>query len=158
MTSKQIDDFKYSGYTDSTMQSRMLAEIAYQLAVWNEREGTAGRIRKLEDQLKRNRQGLCNLLEFRKIDGRYGALTREEIETVIAQIDNALGTANADAGSPKPAPEATAKTNPFAGLSAELRNMMGGFWCQNCCRVLLEVQGGYCFACTELLKKGRQQP
>lgn len=87
MTSEEIKNFINQRPTD--VQSLMVAEIAYQLAVWNEREGTAD-IRKLEDQLKRNRQGLRNLLKFRSCDGRYGALTREEIETIIAQIDNAL--------------------------------------------------------------------
>lgn len=38
--------------------------------------------------------------------GRYGALTREEIEGVIAQIDEALGTANETAGSLTDPPEA----------------------------------------------------
>lgn len=47
--------------------------------------------------LERNRQGLLNLLELRKLAGegygdRYGALTREEIETAIAGIDSALST------------------------------------------------------------------
>jgi hypothetical protein len=67
------------------------------------------RIANLETQLKRNRQGLMNILEFRKLDavtwgqrdgygGRYGALTQEEIEWAIADIDRALGTANARGG------------------------------------------------------------
>jgi hypothetical protein len=36
-----------------------------------------------------------NLIEFRRIAGsdRYGALTREEIEQSIAEIDRALGGA-----------------------------------------------------------------
>lgn len=70
-----------------------------------------------EAQLKRNRQSLVNILEMRKLDsekwgqrdgygGRYGALTREEIEGVIAQIDEALGTANETAGSLTDPPEA----------------------------------------------------
>ena len=56
---------------------------------------------KLRTQLLRNRQGYVNILEMRKLDsekwgqrdgygGRYGALTREEIEAVIADIDAAL--------------------------------------------------------------------
>ncbi len=56
------------------------------------------------DALRRNRQGYMNILEFRKLDsekwgqrdgygGRYGALTREEIETVVAEIDAALSAA-----------------------------------------------------------------
>jgi hypothetical protein len=56
---------------------------------------------KLRAALLRNRQGCLNILEFRKLDserwgqregygGRYGALTREEIEAVIAEIDAAL--------------------------------------------------------------------
>lgn len=46
----------------------------------------------LETELRRHRQGLMNLMEMRKIAGtdRYGALTREEIETSIAEIDEAL--------------------------------------------------------------------
>ena len=55
----------------------------------------------LEAALQRNRQGYKNILELRKLDsakwgqadgygGRYGALTREEIEGVIAEIDAAL--------------------------------------------------------------------
>jgi hypothetical protein len=59
------------------------------------------RIDRLKAALLRNRQGYVNILEMRKLSseqwgqrdgygGRYGALTREEIETVIAQIDEAL--------------------------------------------------------------------
>jgi uncharacterized small protein (DUF1192 family) len=51
--------------------------------------------------LERNRQGLLNILEFRQLDGkawgqrdgyggRYGALTRDEIEVSVAEIDAAL--------------------------------------------------------------------
>jgi hypothetical protein len=71
----------------------------------------------LEAQLKRNRQGLLNILEMRKLDsdkwgqrdgygGRYGALTRQEIEDVIAQMDEALGTANAKPIAQSDPPEA----------------------------------------------------
>lgn len=59
------------------------------------------RIDRLKAALLRNRQGYVNILEMRKLSseqwgqrdgygGRYGALTREEIETVIAKIDEAL--------------------------------------------------------------------
>lgn len=55
---------------------------------------------RLDAQLLRCRQGLRNILEFRKLTsdvwgtrdgygGRYGALTREELESVIAEIDAA---------------------------------------------------------------------
>ncbi len=55
----------------------------------------------LREALLRNRQGYLNILEMRKLSsekwgerdgygGRYGALTREEIEGVIADIDAAL--------------------------------------------------------------------
>jgi len=54
--------------------------------------------------LGRNRQGYLNILEMRKLSseqwgsrdgygGRYGALTREEIEAVIADIEAALSSA-----------------------------------------------------------------
>jgi hypothetical protein len=52
---------------------------------------------RLRDALLRNRQGMRNILEFRKLartyfsnPDRYGALTREEIEGTIAEIDAAL--------------------------------------------------------------------
>jgi hypothetical protein len=72
---------------------------------------------RLEAQLIRNRQGLVNILEMRKLDtriwgdrhgygGRYGALTREEIEGVIADIDKALGTANVNPTAEPMSPEA----------------------------------------------------
>lgn len=59
------------------------------------------RVKRLESALIRNRQGYLNILEMRKLSseqwgerngygGRYGALTREEIEAVIAEIDEAL--------------------------------------------------------------------
>jgi hypothetical protein len=59
------------------------------------------RIDRLKAALLRNRQGYVNILEMRKLSseqwgqrdgygGRYGALTREEIEAVIAEIDEAL--------------------------------------------------------------------
>lgn len=71
------------------------------------------RIANLETQLKRNRQGLMNILEFRQLaavtwgqrdgyGGRYGALTREEIEWAIADIDRALGAANGSDGAQEP--------------------------------------------------------
>lgn len=55
-----------------------------------ERDATMARLRKA---LERNRQGYQNILEFRKIGGgsdRYGALSRGEIKTVIAEIHAAL--------------------------------------------------------------------
>jgi len=48
---------------------------------------------KMRTQLLRNRQGCVNILEMRKLNGcgeRYGALTRQEIEAVIVDIDAAL--------------------------------------------------------------------
>lgn len=56
------------------------------------------RIDRLMAALTRTRQGYLNILEMRKLSGvqfgdlcaRYGALTREEIEAVIAEIDEAL--------------------------------------------------------------------
>lgn len=49
------------------------------------------RMIRLEVVLRRVRLGLCNLLEFRKMtNGRYGNLTKEEIEDEIALIDKAL--------------------------------------------------------------------
>jgi chromosome segregation ATPase len=47
---------------------------------------------RLRGALARQRQGLSNLLEFRRIRGsdRYGALIREEIEQSMAEIDAAL--------------------------------------------------------------------
>lgn len=55
----------------------------------------------LEAALRRVRLGYQNILEFRKLGGelaqrdgfagRYGALTREEIEGVIAEVDAAIG-------------------------------------------------------------------
>lgn len=60
-----------------------------------------------EAQLKRNRQSLVNILEMKS--GASATVTvaaREEIEGVIAQIDEALGTANETAGSLTDPPEA----------------------------------------------------
>ena len=46
---------------------------------------------RMKESLLRVRQGYCNIKELRKISGdRYGALTREEIEGVIQEIDKAL--------------------------------------------------------------------
>lgn len=49
---------------------------------------------RLEKALGRCRQGYQNILEFRRLPhphlGRYGALTREELEQSIAEIDAAL--------------------------------------------------------------------
>lgn len=44
-------------------------------------------------QLRRIRKGYLNIIEFRRLafHDRYGALTREEIEAVIAEIDATLG-------------------------------------------------------------------
>ncbi len=69
----------------------------------------------LRAALSRVRQGYLNILEMRKLSGdqwgqrdgyggRYGALTREEIEGVMADIDAALGKAGGldlDAGQEK---------------------------------------------------------
>lgn len=54
------------------------------------------RVVELEKVLTRLREGMLVLLELRKIPGmnRYGALTREEIEGVVAEIDSVIkGTA-----------------------------------------------------------------
>lgn len=58
------------------------------------------RERRLRETLERNRLGLRNIVEFRRIaidfDGpetRYGALTKAEIEESIAEIDKALSPA-----------------------------------------------------------------
>lgn len=42
--------------------------------------------------LMRVRQGYANILEFRKLanSDRYGALTRDEIKAVLAEVDTAL--------------------------------------------------------------------
>jgi phenylpyruvate tautomerase PptA (4-oxalocrotonate tautomerase family) len=64
-------------------------------------EQQAELVKELVEALLRNRQGYVNILEMRKLSseqrgqrdgygGRYGALTREEIEAVIAEIDEAL--------------------------------------------------------------------
>jgi hypothetical protein len=59
-----------------------------------ERTGTATkeRVTVLEEALRRVRQGYRNILEVRKLSGveRYGALTHEEIDGVIGEIDAAL--------------------------------------------------------------------
>ncbi len=75
----------------------------------------SGRIQKLEqaltvarEALKRHRQGMRNILEFRKISGtgssinsRYGSLTRDEIKECIEEIDAALKQTKIDR-SPQP--------------------------------------------------------
>ncbi|MEN6602121.1 MAG: hypothetical protein ABFD86_06865, partial [Bryobacteraceae bacterium] len=80
-----------------------VAELESQLAEFDQGAGGVlatlasrdGRVAELEAEnaglratLKRNRQGMQNILEFRKIaaNDRYGALTREEVEGVIAEI------------------------------------------------------------------------
>ncbi len=75
--------------------------------------------------LVRNRRGYQNLLEFRKLDsekwgqrdgygGRYGALTRDEIDAVISEIDTAL------LDGPKPVTELAALTAEVETLRADL--------------------------------------
>jgi hypothetical protein len=72
-----------------------LRELADQM------ERQSARLACLTEALRRNREGYVNILEFRKLageqwgqrngfGGRYGALTREEIETEIAEIDKVL--------------------------------------------------------------------
>lgn len=62
------------------------------------------RVDRLKQALIENRKGYVNILEMRKLSseqwgqrdgygGRYGALTREEIEGVIARIDKVLASA-----------------------------------------------------------------
>lgn len=54
-------------------------------------EAAETREKRLREVLERNRQGYRNLLEFRRLSGgRYGALTREELEQTITEIDTAL--------------------------------------------------------------------
>lgn len=43
------------------------------------------------------------------------------------------------------------------GLPADLRHAVGGFYCQNCSRVLLEKQGDICRACRKLLLASAQR-
>jgi hypothetical protein len=51
-------------------------------------QATADRMR---EALERQRQGLLNLLEVRRMqNGRYGNLTREEVEAEIAALDAAF--------------------------------------------------------------------
>lgn len=48
-------------------------------------------VRKLREALERKNQGLRNILEFRRLEnGRYGNLTKHEIECAIAEADVAL--------------------------------------------------------------------
>ena len=65
-----------------------------------------GAVRELVEALCRHRQGMSNILEFRKLDsekwgqrdgygGRCGALTRQEIDDSIGNIDKALASARA---------------------------------------------------------------
>lgn len=64
----------------------------------------AWRIERLTDALRSNREGYLNILEVRKLaSGRYGALTREEVEQVIAEIDGAL-VAQPESGVTTPEP------------------------------------------------------
>lgn len=72
------------------------------LGHWRQKsDQDAGEIARYRAALERLRQGYRNILEFRKLSsaqwgdrdgygGRYGALTREEIEGVIAEIETAL--------------------------------------------------------------------
>lgn len=64
-------------------------------------QNVISRISTLTEALVRNRQGYLNILEMRQLSGeqwgqrdgyggRYGALTREEIESVITGVDEAL--------------------------------------------------------------------
>lgn len=55
------------------------------------------------EALKRRKQGMQNILEFRKIAGseRYGLLTRDEIEACIEEINMALEQTETDR-KPKP--------------------------------------------------------
>jgi len=62
------------------------------------RQPECERCKRLEAQLIRNSQGLLNILELRKLsrqvwggpDVRYGALTRDEIESAISENQEAL--------------------------------------------------------------------
>lgn len=53
--------------------------------------------KRLYEALERQRQGLANLLEFRRLEnGRFGNLTREEIEESMHGIDFALALARGE--------------------------------------------------------------
>lgn len=56
------------------------------------------------EALIRRRQGMQNILEFRKIAGseRYGSLTRDEIEACIEEINMALEQTETDTTTSKP--------------------------------------------------------
>jgi hypothetical protein len=38
----------------------------------------------------------------------------------------------------------------------KLKNLVGGFYCQNCSRVLVDQQGTFCQACKQLVKQKRE--
>jgi hypothetical protein len=82
-----------------------LEELHEQLIAERQRADAAeAREKGLREALLRHRGGLQNILEFRKItlwgfnnaggEVRYGALTREEVEASVAEIDAVLGGAN----------------------------------------------------------------
>jgi predicted RNase H-like nuclease (RuvC/YqgF family) len=116
MTAEQIEDLRIEVHAAvlalSNSHEKLRFELARVAAELEEEKNAnlplySDRIRNLEDkiaamtaerdalraQLERNRQGYLNILEFRKIAGsgaRYGALSRDELEEVIRQIDAAL--------------------------------------------------------------------
>lgn len=72
-------------------------------------------------------------------DLEYICNSLERLVTAADSIATALGfTALAEARSPAHA--------------EEMRHALGGFYCQNCSRVLCEKQGDICQQCRELLK------
>lgn len=83
----------------------------------------------LEAALKRGIQGLRNLLEFRATgNGRYGNLTREEVEESIAEAEAALsgGTAALDAAIAEATRELREERDALAAALAELPDKVRG--------------------------------
>ncbi len=79
------------------------------LGHWRQKsDQDAGEIARYRAALERHRRGLLNLLEVRRLPGewggplgpttRYGALTREEIEASITEIETALQPEHSPAG------------------------------------------------------------
>lgn len=89
--------------------------------------------KRLRDGLERQRQGLRNILEFRKLDsekwgqrdgygGRYGALTRQELEESIANIDAILAPATQEA--PRPIEVGCTVRHKKQGWTAEVESVL----------------------------------
>lgn len=83
-------------------QNAVIDNQAKALGHWHRKsDQDAGEIARYRAALERVRQGYVNILEMRKLTadvwgtrngygGRYGALTREEVEGVIREIETAL--------------------------------------------------------------------